>query len=87
MSGTDGSFFNQVVGYQEKILSLQTDFLKNDPVEWETDVSFQEAKQVVVALQVVNDVAERGVAIVKNYNGKVTRDENSFQNLLLVSKN
>ena len=32
----------------------------------------------------MNDTAERGVALVKSFNGKLTRNETDFQNLLQV---
>lgn len=67
-----------------QILNLDSSFLTKDPVLWESDAHFQRAKRCAAALYVVNDVAERGVALVKHYNGKVTRDEDSFQNLLVV---
>lgn len=40
--------------------------------------------QIVQGLSVVNDVAERGVALVKRYNQCITKDEDQFQYLLLV---
>lgn len=39
---------------------------------------------VVRRMQVVNDFAERGVALIQNYNSILTKDENQKQFLLQV---
>ncbi len=67
-------------------LGIPTDFLKDDPVSWVNHPSFIEGVRIVKGLQVVNDVAERAVALVKSYNsGNVTNDEGEYQKLLVVS--
>lgn len=67
------------------ILRVNDEFLNVDPLLWTNNPSYLEAEATVRALAVVNDVAERGVALVKDYNCTVTHDENEFQKVLLVS--
>ena len=69
-------------------LRLPDGFLEMCSSEWETNGQYQEAKAVVGSLAVVNDHAERGVALVKEYSGRLTKDEDQFQYLLkLVADN
>ena len=68
-------------------LNLPTSFLDEDPEKWEENEDYQRAKSVVNNLKVVNDQAERGVALTQQYNGFLTRDENQFQSLLRVVEN
>ncbi|KAE8738023.1 hypothetical protein FOCC_FOCC016504, partial [Frankliniella occidentalis] len=58
-------------------LELDTGFLATDPATWHSEKSYLEGLETVKALQVVNDVAERGVAHVKSYTacGTVTTKE------------
>ncbi|KAK3913543.1 Endoribonuclease YbeY [Frankliniella fusca] len=67
-----------------KILDLNSDFLEHDPSSWPTLQSFNEGQQVIMNLNVVNDCAERAVAIVKEFNNSITRTETDYQNILLV---
>ncbi|KAK3917640.1 putative nitrate/nitrite antiporter NarK1 [Frankliniella fusca] len=69
-----------------KIVGLNMDFLSEDPHCWPSLPSYAEAQSVVRGLQVVNDCAERAVALVKSFNNSITKDELDFQNLLLVMK-
>ncbi|KAK3909074.1 ATP synthase assembly factor FMC1, mitochondrial, partial [Frankliniella fusca] len=68
-------------------LGINTDFLQTDPAKWHFHPSFQHGLEIVKALQVVNDVAEREAALVKSYTGcgSVTNDETEFQKLIVVS--
>jgi len=43
-----------------------------------------QARKIINKLQVVNDVAERGVALLKEYNEIITKDEDQKQFLLLA---
>lgn len=63
---------------------LSYDFLKKDPVLWGIDKNYQHAKQVINSLTVVNDPAERGVKLIEDYSGKLTKDEEQLQFLLQV---
>ena len=49
-------------------LSLDPECLEHDPSEWPGCESFQKELQRVKSLQVVNDTAERAVALTKEYN-------------------
>ena len=63
---------------------IQTEFLDKDPEEWESMPHYQRRKQVAKSLKVVNDVAERGVALIQNFNGPLTKHEEQKQYLLQV---
>ncbi|KAK3929180.1 LOW QUALITY PROTEIN: hypothetical protein KUF71_017646 [Frankliniella fusca] len=66
--------------------SLDTIFLEKCPKEWSQDKGCNENVRLLRDVQVVNDTAERGVALVKTFTGQLTKDEKDFQNLLLVQK-
>lgn len=65
---------------------ISTNFLEKDPVVWGTDESFQEGLKIVTHFHVVNDAAERAVALVTRFlkGNKLTNDEGQRQ-LLLVT--
>jgi hypothetical protein len=65
-------------------LKLNTEFLDKDPAEWLNDQSFTSSQQVLLAIAVVNDFAERGVALIQDYNKVHTKDEQQRQYLLQV---
>ncbi|KYM94609.1 hypothetical protein ALC62_14760 [Cyphomyrmex costatus] len=69
-----------------QICGLPYDFLDADPTEWENEESFIRCRVVFENMKVVNDVAERGVALVEEYTGLITRDERQYQALLQVVK-
>ena len=60
---------------------INEDFLNADPIEWEVNESYIEAKLRVRKMFVVNDVSERGVALASEYLS-MTTNESDFQNLL-----
>ncbi|KAK3917833.1 Mushroom body large-type Kenyon cell-specific protein 1 [Frankliniella fusca] len=66
------------------ILGLKCDFLKEPVVEWAEREDYKHAREICVNLKVVNDHAERGVKLMSDYNGTVTKQENSFQDLLVT---
>ena len=45
---------------------------------------FQKAKSVATTLEVTNDYAERGVALVQEFSGRLTKDEEQLQYVLQV---
>ena len=51
---------------------------------WEKDDDFSRARDTAKSLQVVNDCSERGVALIKKLNKKLTKDEEQLQFLLPV---
>lgn len=69
-----------------ELFDLPYDFLDTNIELWPTDDSYKENKEFFAQLKVVNDVAERGVALVSEYNQCLTKDEEQFQFLLQVVK-
>ena len=67
-----------------KKLQLDDEFLEADPETWPERADFAEASAVVHGLCVINDHAERGVALVQEYNMILTKGEEQFQFLLQV---
>ena len=67
-----------------KILGLDTSFLHLDPNVWENNEAYLEAKRIVSNIPVVNDVAERGIALIEKFIGNHTKKETQFQYLLGV---
>ena len=69
-------------------LSLPQDFLDIPAADWSESPEFQEAKAAVDSLAVVNDHAERGVALIQAFSGQLTHSEDGLQDLLqLVEEN
>lgn len=64
-------------------MTINTNVLDLDPSLWEAHPSYISGLQNLKALHVVNDVAERAVALVKSYSGTVKKEE-YLQDLLLV---
>lgn len=61
-------------------------FLLKPPTLWSDDAIFQDMSAKVKLLKVVNDTAERGIALIQSYNSALTKDETQKQYLLqLVS--
>lgn len=70
-----------------KIFDLPVDFLDKNVELWTQDDSYQENLAYFKRLSVVNDVAERGVALIEEYNKCLTKNEEQLQYLLQVVKN
>ncbi len=66
------------------LLDLSTDFLDTDPIEWNTQEAYLKSQETVCSVRVVNDLAERGVALIQQFNSSLTRDEEQKQYLLQV---
>ena len=49
-------------------LEIETEFLDQDSATWEQHEGFKNRMSIVKELQVVNDIVERGVALIENYN-------------------
>jgi len=56
------------------------------PEQWEDDAGFQEGRVKLKKLKVVNDGAEREVAMISAFNDSLTKDEETKQTLLQVVK-
>lgn len=65
---------------------LSHGFLEKEPENWKDDESFQASLVLLKDIKVVNDIAERAVALMEEYNELLTRDEEQKQYLLHVVK-
>ena len=65
-------------------LNIPQHFLDNSPAAWDNDDDYIEGQRKVRSLKVVNDVAERGVAMIQAFNGVLTNQEEQKQFLLQV---
>lgn len=67
-----------------KRLNINTEFLEKDPATWPQNINYQEGQRMVNNLKVVNDMAERGVKLITDYNQLLTKDEQQKQYVLQV---
>jgi hypothetical protein len=67
-----------------ELMELPSAFLSVDPDLWEEQEDYQKAAETVRAMSVVNDHAERGVALAQELIGLITKDESQLQFLLQV---
>ncbi|KAK2719576.1 hypothetical protein QYM36_005147 [Artemia franciscana] len=67
-----------------QMMDLPDGFLTVDPDLWEDRYDYKLASETVRSLKVVNDHAERGVALIQEYSGFITQDESQLQFLLQV---
>ena len=65
-----------------RILGLPEDFMQKDPSEWEQHQDYIKNKALVRWIKVVNDLAERGVALMQEFSGSLTRNEEQKHYLL-----
>ena len=56
-------------------LHIDETFLESDVEEWANIDSFQQARKAARALRVVNDSAERGIALATAFNSSITKQE------------
>ena len=68
------------------IIGAETSFLGKHPRKWKDDESYRKAESIALHLKVVNDSAERGVALIKRYleGNQLTKNEQERQDLLQV---
>lgn len=66
------------------LLQLSPSFLEANVSSWKTNDNYNLAKIKVCSLTVVNDHAERGVALIQEFNGLLTKDEDQLQFALQV---
>lgn len=67
-------------------LKIPKSFLKQNPKLWHKNKDFIKGKSIIDNLKVTNDHAERGVALVQEFNKLNTKDEEQFQFLLQMVK-
>ena len=65
-------------------LGLQDGFLDADPATWLKLEDFDSAAAFMQGIAVINGHAERGVALIQEYNRRLTQDEEQLQFLLQV---
>ena len=65
-------------------LGIDDGFLETDPAEWHDDHRYVAAAGKANGITVVNDFAERGVALMEAYNLTLTKDEDQRQYILQV---
>ena len=66
-------------------LRLPRSLLGKDPSQWETDSEYQKASDVVVHIRVTNNLAERGVSLIKDFQeAALTKNEEQLQLLLRI---
>ena len=67
-----------------KTTAIDDSFLVLPVEEWNKSQSYQIACEQIKNLPCVNDCAERGVALIQNFNATITKDEQQKQFLLQV---
>jgi hypothetical protein len=67
-----------------QLLGIPADFLAIDPEQWDNRDDFLSASAVARSLTVVNDSAERAVALMQTFNPVLTKNEEQKQFLLQV---
>ena len=65
-------------------LGIDDGFLETDPAKWNDDPRYVAAAEKVNGIRVMNDFAERGVALMEAYNLTLTKDEDQRQYILQV---
>ena len=65
-------------------LQLPTEFLLYHPNSWKSNMDYEKARTIVSKIAVVNDRAERAVALIQELNKKLTVKEEQLQFLLNV---
>lgn len=66
------------------VLGLSQNFLQDYPSEQNQDEQYVRGNKDVNSLKVVNDLAERGVALMQEFNSSLTRNKQQKQFLLQV---
>jgi hypothetical protein len=61
-------------------------FLEKTVEIWEEDEVYKRSREIVRAMRAVNDIAERGVALMEEYNRLHTTNEQQKQCLFLLMK-
>jgi len=67
-----------------EVLNIESGFLLVDPDNWESRPDYPAATELVRSLKVVNSMANRGVALMQNFNKTLTKDEEQQQFILQV---
>lgn len=62
-----------------RVLQIDTAFLEHDVGLWAEEKSYKDANKIIQSLKVVNDAAERGIALATIFNSSLTRREDEKQ--------
>lgn len=62
-------------------------FLNSEPNTWETNYEYQQCLKTFCKLKVVNDIAERGVALAEKFNQGLTNNEQERQKIFQTVQN
>lgn len=65
-------------------IGINPSFLGLSPEEWKHHPEYKKAKERVNNIPVVNDHAERGIALIQEFNGRYTKKDEQHQFLLGV---
>ena len=65
------------------VMKVDPTFLSKSVGQWPNDHNYNILKQQCENLQIVNDVAERGVALATKFASSITKNKNNKQNLLI----
>jgi len=68
-------------------LNLPHNFLKNHPSTWENDDEYIQLRKRIQELKVVNDTAERGIALFQSFNSVLSKHEDQKQYIMQVVEN
>jgi len=68
-----------------KLFGLNTHWLHQEPATWQQDPTYQELRELVADMKVVNDCAERAVKDVQEY-ANATRDAAHIDDIILVGR-
>lgn len=66
----------------KSVTNINTDYLRTDPSTWHENENYILAKTLVSKLLVVNDIAERGIALITRFNTALTHQEEQKQFIL-----
>ena len=58
-----------------QVLAIPDSFLATDPDTWLSNSDYTVVKDIVREFRAVNDTAERGVALMQEFNALLTKDE------------
>lgn len=65
------------------MLKVGSSFLRKDVSEWSDDDNYVKCKAICENLKVVNDVGERGVSLMLQYDPLLTKNEQQKQYVLI----
>lgn len=82
VSSKTNQFFTTL--FDENINGVSYQWLKNDIETWYSDPEYIKAEAIVKSLNVVNDLAERSIALITQYNSILCNKEDQKQFLLQV---